>query len=272
MSKHDRLVSAQLLLQKLHQWRTSLPAHLGSVKPSTLIPSFRRQAVALQLAYSHAIMHATRPFLLGDENAEVSMECISAAKTSLELVDKMAGDSTLFHSFWWTHYVTFCALAVVYVWGIQLVRRPARQADDEFYAKLFDLAERCRAHLRQATAGLSPNRRYDIILEELRREARKSHNNKAGAAELDHEEFQNIEEFDAASLHGPFFNNPNVTTSSNPNFLGIAYNESTTSALGFEGAFQFSDWLTLDSSVRLTTRIGRTSSSANFTQGLFPSG
>jgi hypothetical protein len=217
-------------------------------------------------------MHATRPFLLGDENAEVSIECISAAKVSLELVDRMAGDSTLFHSFWWTHYVTFCALAVVYVWGIQLVRRPARQTDDEFYGKLFDLAERCRAHLRQATAGLSPNRRYDIILEELRREARNSHNHKGGAAELDREEFQTIEGDDAAGLHDPFFNDPHVTSSCDPNFLGIAYNGATSSAFGFEGAFQFSDWLTLDSSVRLTINTGRTSSSTNFTQGLFPSG
>ncbi|KAB2569200.1 putative transcriptional regulatory protein [Lasiodiplodia theobromae] len=88
-------------------------------------------------------------------------------------VDAMAGDGTLFHAFWWTYYVTFCALAVVYVWEIQQrAGRDAAGTDDGSLRRLFDLAEKCHAHLQKATAADSPNRRYSIILEELRLEAR----------------------------------------------------------------------------------------------------
>ena len=168
---HDRAVIAHHLRNELQEWHSNLPPHLGTVKPSTLIPSFRRQAIALQLAYSHAIIHVNRPFLLGDEREDRATECINAAKASLELVDRMASDSTLFHSFWWTQYVTFCALAVVYVSGIQQKRRNVSRIRDDSQNQLFGLAERCRSHLVRATTGPSPSRKYNIILEELRLEA-----------------------------------------------------------------------------------------------------
>lgn len=270
VSSHDRLVAAQLLLQELQEWRASLPPHLGTVKPSTLIPSFRRQSVALQLAYSHAIIHATRPFLLGDGSAENTMKCISAAKSSLELVDKMAGDSTLFHSFWWTHYVTFCALAVVYVWGIQLARRATDQCNDEFYASLFDLAEKCRSHLRRATAGLPPNRRYDIILEELRTEAQ-SRPDRAGATnESDGRSLQPIDIGDRPGAGDFFFSDSNAISSFESHFpQEHSHNGSIPPAIGFDGAFQFSDWLALDSSVSFQKQAW-SSALAYSTLGLFP--
>ncbi|TID00095.1 Activator of stress genes 1 [Colletotrichum higginsianum] len=173
--KHDRLMAAHRYGQALHQWRESLPHHLGTVRPMSLIPSFRRQNTALKLAYCHAIMHANRPFLLGTGASNKSGrrsalddsvdECINAAKAALETVDGMASDGTLFHAFWWTPYVTFCALAVVYVWEIQRGR-------DDGEEGLFELAERCQNHLADATAAESPGRRYSVILEELRQEAR----------------------------------------------------------------------------------------------------
>ncbi|OQE32344.1 hypothetical protein PENSTE_c001G08590 [Penicillium steckii] len=252
MAKHDRLNAAQSFIQEIHQWRAALPTYLGSVKPSTLVPVFRRQAVALQLAYSHAIIHATRPFLLGDLNSEITLECISAARASLELVDKMAGDKSLFHAFWWTHYVTFCALAVVYVWGIQLVRRPGSCTDSEFYTRLFDLAEKCRTHLRQATAGLSPNRRYDIILEELRKEARNSHDNRGESCGTSREFWQSLGNGDSSSADDTLLHDSHIASSEDANFnYEVAQAGLVGSTFGFEGAFQFSDWLTLDSSAFL---------------------
>lgn len=183
-------------MRELDAWRASLPPHLSTVRPATLMPSFRRQTAALKLAYSHAIMHASRPFLLGhttgsdgsSDEQEVSAvedavaECLAAAKVALQTVDAMAGDGTLFHAFWWTYYVTFCALAVVYVWEIQQrAGGDAAGTDDGSLRKLFDLAERCHAHLEKATAADSPNRRYSIILEELRLEARHSSSGGVGA-------------------------------------------------------------------------------------------
>lgn len=141
-------------------------------------------------------MHANRPFLLGnmyspnpsnadnpvtessDELPKRVQECILSAKKALQIVDEMAGDSTLFHSLWWTSYVTFCALTVVYVWSIR-TQTSSSGCDESLssnispdVAGLYELAERCYGHLAQATAEDSPSRRYSVILEELRTEAR----------------------------------------------------------------------------------------------------
>lgn len=173
LSSQNRLAAAHRLGRELHEWRESLPPHLGTVKPTTLIPSFRRQAIALQLAYFHALIHAYRPFLLSDATPEAISECIFATRASLELINKVAGDSMLFHSFWWTHYVIFCALAVVYVWEIQRTTRSRDEVIDPSLGKIFDLAEKCHGHLERASTGLSQNQRYSVILDELRSEAKR---------------------------------------------------------------------------------------------------
>ncbi|EMC93251.1 hypothetical protein BAUCODRAFT_141759 [Baudoinia panamericana UAMH 10762] len=184
LAQAERVAAAHRQGRRLHEWRENLPYHLGSVKPSSLIPSLRRQAVALRLAHAHATMHAFRPFLLGNAkdrttNPEVKnsiAECMGAARNALETVDLMVADQTLFHAFWWTSYVTFCALAVVYVWEIQKRRQvPWRDAvaeDDMESAALIKLAERCQEHLTRATESNSPKARYGVILEELRNAAR----------------------------------------------------------------------------------------------------
>ncbi|KAK1624429.1 fungal-specific transcription factor domain-containing protein [Colletotrichum phormii] len=175
ISEQERVAAAHRLSEKIHEWRASLPPHLGSIRPSMLIPSFRRQATVLKLAYSHAIMHANRLFLLGNlsSGSETQiLECIGAARTVLETVDGMAAEGPIFHAFWWTQYVTFCALLVTYVWDIQQKRRGIRLEGEgkAKHTKLMDLAERCQTHLAHATASNSPSRRYAIILEEFRTE------------------------------------------------------------------------------------------------------
>ena len=167
--------------EDLDNWKCSLPLILGSVNPASLIPPFRRQATALKLAYYHAVMHANRPFLLQQSGRTPDAaplthisDCLLAARDVLDMVDDMARDGTLFHAFWWTHYVTFCALAVVYVWEIQRSLLPPASIEelDMQLEGLFDLAERCQHHLAEATATNSPSRRYSIILEEMRQEAK----------------------------------------------------------------------------------------------------
>ncbi|EQB56478.1 hypothetical protein CGLO_03512 [Colletotrichum gloeosporioides Cg-14] len=175
ISEQERVAAAHRFSEKIHEWRASLPPHLGSIRPSMLIPSFRRQATVLKLAYSHAIMHANRLFLLGNlsSGSETQiLECLGAARTVLETVDGMAAEGPIFHAFWWTQYVTFCALLVTYVWDIQQKRRGILLENEGKikHAKLMDLAERCQTHLAHATASNSPSRRYAIILEEFRTE------------------------------------------------------------------------------------------------------
>ena len=179
ISEQERVSAAHRLCERLHSWKASLPPHLGAVRPSSLIPSFRRQCIVLRIAYSHAIMHANRFFLLGNFSSSSEMqvaECVMAAHTVLEIVDGLARDSPIFHAFWWTHYVTFCALVVTYAWEIQQIQCGPSLSGTKTpvdRTALLDLAERCQTHLAQATATNSPSRRYAIILEELRSEAQR---------------------------------------------------------------------------------------------------
>ncbi|KAJ4993425.1 fungal specific transcription factor domain-containing protein [Stagonosporopsis vannaccii] len=176
----ERLAAAHRLGAELRQWRASLPPFLGAINPSSLIPSFRRQAMALRMSYSHAVMLAHRPFLLKNTvrhsedlrrlARDSITECIKAAQSVLEAVDRMAREGRLFHAFWWTHYVCFCALVVVYVWAIQESNNNPTVAERR---KILDQAEKCLNHLAQATATNSPSRSYSIILQELRTEAKR---------------------------------------------------------------------------------------------------
>ncbi|KAI9155581.1 Activator of stress protein [Paramyrothecium foliicola] len=184
-SSNNRFSAAQKFTQELHEWRAALPYHLGAVRPSSLIPSFSRQSTCLKLAYDHAIMHANRPFLLdqpkGVDAAALQQcvaECISAARDALETIDRMFPDKiAVFHSLWWTPYLTFCALAVVYVWEITQKASGTVEVGDP---SLFALAERCQSHLSSAITSDSASRRYSVIIEELRLEARQHFSQSSG--------------------------------------------------------------------------------------------
>lgn len=181
LSATERLEKTQKLQRELDEWHTSLPPFLSTVKPSSLIRSLQRQSVALKMAHCHAVMHLHRPYLLRSSgcHAEVSVKhCVTAAVTVLRAVDHMATSSPMFHAFWWTHYVTFCALSIAYVWQIQSPRVDCGVNMDQLLA----LAGRCQAHLARATATNSPSRRYSIILEELRSEAGVRQDVEVGAA------------------------------------------------------------------------------------------
>lgn len=172
--------------------------------------------------------------------SENVIECISATKASLELVNRMAGDSTLLHSFWWTHYVIFCALAVVYVWEIQRTTRPTDEIDNQSLGKIFDLAEKCHGHLKRASTGLSQNQRYSVILDELRSEAQRCrilrnqpYPHQGGRA--------GGETSANTDIAFPFLQDPDM--------FGSAANAQEEIMPNMLDSFLFSDWQTLDSSV-----------------------
>lgn len=173
ISEDEREAAARRLIQRIKEWRDSLPAHLGSVRPSMLVPSYRRQATVLRLAYSHAIMHASRLFILGNvrltHHQSHVEDCVAAAKSVLETVEYMINEGPMSSGFWWTHYVTFAALVVIYVWEIQQRRmNQGKTEDSESRARVLQLAETCQKHLARVTATHSPSRRYAVILEEFR--------------------------------------------------------------------------------------------------------
>lgn len=173
VSEGEREAAARRLIGRIKEWRDSLPAHLGAVRPSMLIPSYRRQATILKLAYSHAIMHASRLFILGNMRLSHHQshvdDCVAAAKSVLETVEFMINEGPWSSGFWWTHYVTFAALVVIYVWEIQQRRaNKGATADTESRTRVLALAETCQKHLARVTATHSPSRRYAVILEEFR--------------------------------------------------------------------------------------------------------
>lgn len=159
----------------------------SSVRASSLIPPLCRQSHVLHLAYSHAMIHATRPFLLSDFTdlsrrplvphslvATHVRNCIDAARDALRRIDVVSGRGSMLTSFWFFHYVCFCAIIVVYIYTIQQHRSAegsspgsTRSDPDEVY-ELFRLGEKCQMHLAKATQENCPSRRYSIILEELR--------------------------------------------------------------------------------------------------------
>ncbi|KAF2993876.1 hypothetical protein E8E13_001744 [Curvularia kusanoi] len=256
----ERLAAAHRLGAELRQWRSSLPPFLGAISPSSLIPSFRRQALALRMSYCHTVMLAHRPFLLKNTTRhsedlrrlakESITECIKAAQSVLETVDRMACEGRLFHAFWWTHYVCFCALVVVYVWAIQESNDSSTVAERR---KILDRAEKCLSHLAQATATNSPSRKYSIILQELRTEAKRktaramqeptrmpdslasvtlSSNEMSGQVDVSGQ--QTRQDMMASQLWQPLFGSPVDT--------------STPGLQDFLNDWQTTDWLDLDSS------------------------
>lgn len=256
ISTHERLEAARRCGEALHSWRESLPPHLGAVRSLSLTPIFCRQATALTLAYCHAIMHSNRPFLLGadsmgaerdgltplDDSVE---ECLSAARTALETVDSMSRDSSLFYSLWWTPYVTFCALAVVYVWEIQ--NRQSSAAAD-----LLRLAERCQSHLELATATDSPSRRYGIILKELQKEARHQPTRSQSEQPSYPEDTLNATGLPDKFAHGSI--NGSLAAATELEFGQDSLADTSVGGVGiasqsrFLKAWQTTDWLDLDSS------------------------
>lgn len=169
MSDEDRAVAAYRQTLRIKVWRESLPPRLGSVSPSLLLPRYLRQAVILKLAYHHAIMHASRPFLLHGSSQESATsvhvrDCLAAAHGALEIANGMACEGPMFNAFWWTHYVVYCALVVVYMFEVQQRRQHVARRRDRISSWPRGAVFTCRG----PPATNSPSRRYGFILEELR--------------------------------------------------------------------------------------------------------
>lgn len=192
----ERIAAANRVTEAVGRWHATLPPYLGgAVESSSLIPAFRRQAIVLRIAHAHTVMHINRLFLLGPDGHHGGADCapqiraaLEAAHSVLETVEDMAAEGSVFHAFWWTHYVAFCALAIVYTWEVRCRPGETRVFFDGTIdaGSLLALAEQCHMNLAQATASNSPSRRYSIILEKLRHEALRepSSQRKVKAAQL----------------------------------------------------------------------------------------
>ncbi|KAI9925152.1 hypothetical protein MW887_006072 [Aspergillus wentii] len=102
-SRDPPLETAVRLTSELEKWKETAPPLFSSVRATSLIPPLCRQSQVLQLAYSHAMIHATRSFLLNDFTdlsrrppvphpmvTSHVQKCIEAAEDAMTLVDSLA--------------------------------------------------------------------------------------------------------------------------------------------------------------------------------------
>ncbi|RDW62390.1 hypothetical protein BP6252_11823 [Coleophoma cylindrospora] len=176
---------------ELKSWKEALPAFLepDKVDPSILIPIFQRQSTVLRLAYAHAMILANRQALLTNfadlnrrpdlpnERVEERLtDCIDAAFLVVDTVNGFIERAQMFKAFWFTHYISFCAITTIYVYTMQ---RSVPEHHNELipagepgslHVRCFEAAERCQRSIAATTARTSPFRRYNIILDELKKD------------------------------------------------------------------------------------------------------
>ncbi|KAI7236546.1 hypothetical protein KC330_g3670 [Hortaea werneckii] len=159
-------------------WHASLPVILsGAVHPTSLVPVYRRQVAVLGLAHKHAIMLINRPMLLMElVRSMLSIKshvesCLTAADGALDVLmahTPSEGYAPL-ASLWFTSYVAFNAVSIIYVWAIQRARGRLQSmqvpvSDDG----LLDKAQSMQSHL--SSSSYAPGLRYNAVLRELREE------------------------------------------------------------------------------------------------------
>jgi len=143
------------------------------------MPVFRRQVLVLQHAHTHAVMFINRPFLLNDSHPSPVAEscvlaCLTAAKDTLDSFVRAVQEGTAFNAFWFTQYVAFSAISIVYVWVIQRGRGRLSACGVPYQDEhLLQLAEDIQGHLAMATQTNAPTLRYSAVLAELQQEARR---------------------------------------------------------------------------------------------------
>lgn len=162
----------------LEEWRASLPPTLnGMIKPSSLIPVFRRQATVLKTFYLHAVMFINRPLLLqsltspeSDGHQVYIDACVDAAKEIAHQAVKFGVEGQAFQAFWFTQNTNFNALSILYFYVLRTLENKSLDIHEQH--KIFGLAEAAQNALSEASQGNAPSQRYHTILEELRTEVK----------------------------------------------------------------------------------------------------
>ncbi|KAK9354802.1 fungal-specific transcription factor domain-containing protein [Lipomyces doorenjongii] len=186
VGKAEKISLCRKYTADLRAWRNSLPAFLDPerVQPSLLMTLLQRQSRMLSLAYAHALILVNRPFLLNNfasltpstygssepifdaEGEEAVRECTSAAMLVVDIIDDLNESSQIFAALWFTQYVAFCSVVVLYVYVIR-----CRSEAPNDMEKYLDAAQKCQSQIAVAAKENSLAERYSVVLEELRSEA-----------------------------------------------------------------------------------------------------
>ncbi|KAL4986143.1 fungal-specific transcription factor domain-containing protein [Aspergillus falconensis] len=191
ISHRDQLNTIRALCESVAEWHAGLPPLLsGNIHPSSLVPIFQRQLTVLQLARYHLLMFITRPLLLRNygrtwPDCEASYVhylgvCLTAARDAVEMVLTFVRENQLFHAFWYSQYIAFNALSIIYIYLIQVQRGRILPISGSFNHEthsfsldeptLYRLSETAQHHLADATSRNAPSWKYSAILQGLRRE------------------------------------------------------------------------------------------------------
>ncbi|KAJ5085767.1 hypothetical protein N7532_010538 [Penicillium argentinense] len=169
----------------LSLWRAGIAEFIDTPNIELLQITFQRQCSVLNLAFEHAKVLLYRPFILqnlaslGKETSaphsplqEVIGENIKkgleAATRTVEIFQSLCRTRRMYKSFWFTHYNVFCAIVVLYVYVIQTWSKAGHE-----YEHCLRIGEEAQAELAKCGTKSSFPQRYVVVLEELRREARK---------------------------------------------------------------------------------------------------
>lgn len=126
-STADRCALTAKYSQCLKSWRTEIPRFLDAEHMDTavLMPIFRRQRNALNLAYWHTVILLNRHFLLSNfarlqqdvrskresphklQIEEGVKECLKAAMSIVDRVNDLTQSGQMFQSFWVTQFDSF---------------------------------------------------------------------------------------------------------------------------------------------------------------------
>lgn len=209
ISSKDQIDTIRVFCGRVAEWQAELPPFLsGIIQPGSLIPGLRRQLTVLQLARYHALIFITRPLLLRNYSqiwpeCEASYQyylstCLTAARDAIELILAFVQEKQLFPSFWYSQYIAFNALSIIYLYLIQVQRGRISPANLRFIhnqdgpfdlhldqSTLYRLCETAQSHLADATIHNAPAWKYSAILQGLRRELSKS-NASASEPNADH--------------------------------------------------------------------------------------
>ncbi|KAI3333327.1 fungal-specific transcription factor domain-containing protein [Ustulina deusta] len=165
--------------EALEEWKGQLPILLtGVVRPSSLIPALRRQAVVLNIFYLHAVILVNRPALICDFSQEPPDECaviraathtcIDASVEIAENIIEFTAQQQKVEVYWFTHNITFNAISILYFHILRtlLTRGVLNRQELGFLST----AQRAQDSLAQATEKNPPCLRYTHILTQLRAE------------------------------------------------------------------------------------------------------
>lgn len=185
ISTSKRVVLASKHNDALKDWRKEIAFFLdiSGLSASFMKPIYQRQINVLNFAYWHAMILVNRPFLLSNfarlqqapsspdaaRKARTSpgvQECLQAAMSIVETVNRLFQAEQLFQGYWFTLYFAFSAVVVLYVYAIQQKASPI-----ETYRAYLEAAGTCQDQIFAMAEQGSLTQRYSLVLEELRAEA-----------------------------------------------------------------------------------------------------